>query len=120
MIFNFGDRFYGGVDRPSNVSIPVENADLAFPLAEAGGLNGQVARARSVFVFRLRGPGGVASAYRLDFSRPDALLLARAFCLAPDDIVYVASAEGADFRKLVGMILSPLLVAARTTSSLRE
>lgn len=110
---------YGGVDRPSNVSIPSENADLAYLLAEAGGLDGQVARARSVFVFRLNDRRD-AMAYRFDFSRPDALLLARAFRLAPDDIVYVASAEGADFRKFLATILSPLLATAQSTSRLRD
>lgn len=111
---------YGGVDRPSNFSIPARHADLAYLLAEAGGLDDQVARARSVFVFRPAGPGGIASAYRFDFTRADALLLARAFRLAPDDIVYVASAEGADFRRFVSTILSPLLGTASATSRLGD
>jgi polysaccharide export outer membrane protein len=111
---------YGAVDRPSNVSIPARYADLAYLLAEAGGLDDQVARARSVFVFRPAGTAGIASAYRFDFTRADALLLARAFRLAPDDIVYVASAEGADFRRFVSTILSPLLGTANATSRLGD
>ncbi|WP_169052259.1 polysaccharide biosynthesis/export family protein [Tabrizicola sp. YIM 78059] len=111
---------YGGVSRPSNIEIPAKEADLAYLLAEAGGLDDQVARVQSVFVFRPASGGGIAMAYRFDFSRPDALLLARSFRLAPGDIVYVASAGGADFRKFVTTILSPLLGTANSTSRLRD
>jgi polysaccharide export outer membrane protein len=48
----------------------------------------------------------------LDFSRPDALLLAGMFKLQPNDITYIASADAADFQKFVTILLSPLLGAA--------
>ena len=112
---------YGGVSRPTNIEIPIENAHLAYLLAEVGGLNDRVAQTRSVFVFRpttARDASGKATAYRFDFSRADALLLASAFRLKPTDITYVASAGAADFQKFMAIVLSPLLGAASTGGNL--
>jgi len=111
---------YGGVSRPSNIKVPVENAHLAYLLAEVGGLNDRVAQTRSVYVFRPAEPGKEATAYRFDFSRPDALLLANAFRLKPSDITYVASADAADLQRFMSIILSPLLGVASTTSNLGD
>jgi len=108
---------YGGVSRPSNIEIPIENASLAYLLAEVGGLNDRVAQARSVYVFRPTTETDNATAYQLDFSRPDALLLAGEFRLEPIDITYVASAEAADFNRFVSIILSPLLGLTSSTTS---
>ena len=109
---------YGGVSRPANIEIPVEDAHLAYLLAEVGGLNDRVAQIRSVFVFRPTADAGLATAYQFDFSRPDALLLASAFRLMPTDITYVASADAADFNRFVSILLSPLLRTARNAGSL--
>ena len=109
---------YGGVSRPANIEIPVEDADLAYLLAEVGGLNDRVAQRRSVFVFRPSGARDMAVAYRFDFSRPDALLLAGAFRLEPTDITYVASADAADFQRFVSIVLSPFLGTARSAQNL--
>ncbi|WP_320237382.1 SLBB domain-containing protein [Cognatiyoonia sp. IB215182] len=114
---------YGGVIRPSNIEIPKAEADLAYLLAEVGGLNDRVAQAKSAFVFRpatKRGAEhqGTAIAYRLDFSRPDALLLASQFQLARNDIIYVASADAADFQRFVSLIVSPLMGTVSGVSSL--
>lgn len=110
---------YGGVSRPANIEIPVEDAHLAYLLAEVGGLNDRVAQTRSVFVFRpAAAAAGMATAYQFDFSRPDALLLASAFRLMPTDITYVASADAADFNRFVSIMLSPLLETARSVNAL--
>jgi polysaccharide export outer membrane protein len=106
---------YGGVLRPSNIEIPIENASLAYLLAEVGGLNDRIAQARSVYVFRPTAEAHKAIAYQFDFSRPDALLLAGAFQLRPTDITYVASADAADFQRFVSLVLSPFF---GTTSSI--
>lgn len=99
---------YGGVGRPTNVEIPLEVPHLAYLLAEVGGLNNQVAQPRSIFVFRPSSGGHMPIAYRFDFSRPDALLLARDFRLAANDIVYVASAGTADFKRFMSIVISPI------------
>jgi polysaccharide biosynthesis/export protein len=109
---------YGGVSRPANIEIPIQDAHLAYLLAEVGGLNDRVAQARSVFVFRPSTNNLLATAYRFDFSRPDAFLLASGFRLLPTDITYVASADAADFQRFVAITLSPLLGVARSATSL--
>jgi len=109
---------YGGVNRPANIEIPVSDARLAYLLAEVGGLNDRVAQTRSVFIFRPSGGEGMATAFRIDFSRPDALLLASAFRLEPTDIIYVASADAADFQRFVSIILSPILGTAQSAASI--
>lgn len=109
---------YGGVSRPSNIEIPIEEANLAYLLAEVGGLNDQIAQARSVFVFRPAVDQVAPIAYQLDFSRPDSLLLANSFQLHPFDVTYVASADAADFNRFVSIMLSPLFVTVRSASAL--
>jgi polysaccharide export outer membrane protein len=109
---------YGGVGRPANVEIPLENPHLAYLLAETGGLNNRVAQPRSIFVFRPSSGGHIAIAYHFDFSRPDSLLLARGFRLASTDIVYVASAGTADFQRFVSIVLSPFFGLTADMSNL--
>lgn len=111
---------YGGVSRPSNIEIPLEAANLAYLLAEVGGLNDRVAQARSVYVFRTAAGARTATAYQIDFSRPDALLLAGAFRLEASDITYVASADAADFQRFVSIVLSPLFGTARSATSFAD
>ena len=100
---------YGGVSRPSNIEIPVETASLAYLLAEVGGLNELVAQVRSVYVFRQMAGTRNAVAYKFDFSRPDAFILADRFQLKPSDITYVASSDAADFQRFMSIIASPIL-----------
>lgn len=109
---------YGGVSRPGNIEIPIEAANLAYLIAEVGGLNDRVAQARSVYVFRSEPGTRNATAYQFDFSRPDALLLAGVFQLEPSDITYVASADAADFQRFVTILLSPLLGTTSNINSL--
>jgi len=99
---------YGAIARPGNIEIPTAAAHLAYLLAEVGGLNDKVSEARSVFVFRPPASSdnsgtSPAIAYRFDFSRPDAFLLAGLFKLQPTDITYIASADAADFQKFVSI-----------------
>jgi polysaccharide export outer membrane protein len=113
---------YGAIKKPGNIEIPIERATLAYLIAEAGGLNDRVAQARSAFVFRTHlsnesAKSTTATAYRIDCSRPDALMLAGLFRLEPTDITYIASADAADFERIVSIVLSPLLgTASRATS----
>ena len=114
---------YGAIARPGNIEIPTAAAHLADLLAEVGGLNDKVSEARSVFVFRPPASSdnsgtSPAIAYRFDFSRPDAFLLAGLFKLQPTDITYIASADAADFQKFVTIFLSPLLGTATRASSI--
>lgn len=115
---------FGGVIRPSNIVLPQAEATLSDLLAEVGGLNARVAAARAVFVFRpadsADGAAAPALAYRLDLSRPDALLLAARFRLLGEDITYVAAAEAADFERVMSLFVMPFLGGAATAAALGE
>ena len=111
---------HGGVSRPGNIEIPLEAANLAYLLAEVGGLNDRVAQARSVYVFRSEAGTRNATAYQFDFSRPDALLLAEKFRLEPTDITYVASSDAVDFQRFVSIVLSPFFGTVRGATSLQN
>ena len=81
------------------------------------------AEASSVFVFRPtdgtdKTSSIKATAYRLNFSRPDAFLLASQFEISSSDIVYVATADASEFRKFVVILLSPLLGGAGNVQNL--
>lgn len=116
---------YGAVSRRGNLEVPVLQPSLSKLLAEAGGLNDMLAEPNSVFVFRQPAPSQTtkqvnAIAYRLDFARPDAFLLADRFLLRSTDIVYVATADASEFRKFVTTILSPFFGAATNVDNLRN
>ena len=100
---------FGAVSHPGNTALDAPQPSLAMLLAEVGGLNDMQAEPNSVFVFRRSQPVGQAVAYRLDFARADAFLLADQFPLAASDIVYVATADASEFRKFVSTLVSPLL-----------
>ncbi|PIE43413.1 MAG: hypothetical protein CSA50_05950 [Gammaproteobacteria bacterium] len=103
---------YGAITHPGKISIDQPAPTLSDLLAKSGGLNDMQAEASSVFVFRP--PAQLAEkatdkaiAYRLNFARPDALVLASQFKVEASDIVYVATADASEFRKLVTMLFSP-------------
>ena len=53
-------------------------------------------------------------------NHPQAFFLAGSFLMQDKDILYVANAPGAEFRKFVTTILSPVLGTARATNTLGE
>ena len=115
-IDNVPRRFavYGAVSQPGNITLMNARPSLSDLLAESGGRNDMRAEPNSVFVFRPRqGMPDAANksplAYRLNFARPDAFLLASQFAMHPSDIVYVATADASEFNKFVTTLLSPFL-----------
>ena len=115
---HFPRRFavYGAITKPGNISINSPSPNLSELLAETGGLNDMQAEASSVFVFRserlYEDEPSSSIAYRLDFAKPDAFLLANQFAMLPSDVVYVATADASEFRKFMATLLSPLLGGA--------
>ena len=105
---------YGAISRPGNITINNPSPNLSELLAESGGLVDLQAEANSVFIFRMdhhkdNAEQKIPTAYRLDFSRPDAFLLAGQFEVLPSDIVYIATAGASEFRKFITTLLSPFL-----------
>ena len=104
---------YGAVHSPGNLQVNLAAPSLSDVLAESGGLRDLQAEPNSVFVFRQTTngltPEKTATAYRLDFAKADAFLLANNFSMQPRDVVYIATADASEFRKFVRTLLSPLL-----------
>lgn len=115
---------YGAVSSTANLTLPDESPNLSSLLAEAGGLNDMQAEAASVFIFRrsdqTQAPNKRPVVYRLDFSRPDAFLLANNFEMQANDIVYVATANASEFRKFTTTILSPFLGSTNMIQNIGE
>ena len=105
---------YGAISKPGLISVNTASPRLSDVLAESGGLNDMKAEAGSVFVFRVSEYGNrtASIAYRLDFTRPDAFILASQFTIVSSDIVYVAASDASEFQKFVNTLFSPILVGA--------
>ena len=114
---------YGAISKSGNMVIDNPAPTLSDLLAESGGLNNMQAEASSVFVFRPVEKSAItsttkATAYRLNFSKPDAFLLASQFEIASKDIIYVATADASEFRKFLIMLLSPLIGSSSSIQNL--
>ncbi|MBD3678593.1 MAG: polysaccharide export protein [Rhodobacteraceae bacterium] len=123
----------GAVTAQTLVGFDTDTLTLAAALAKSGGLRDSLADAGGVFLFRHETASrlsrldgippvpssrdGVPTVYRLDFSTPEALFLASAFEMRDGDILYVANAPAAEFRKFIDVILGPLLGSAESAST---
>ena len=110
----------GAAKRPKEINFQASGITLAQALAQAGGLDGNQADVKAVFVFRLEKPsllphwpdplrlthkGKVPVVFRFDFSNPATLFAAQAFPIQNHDLIYVASAPITDLQKFLGMIV---------------
>ena len=125
---------FGAVTSKNQILFNAEAITLVEALAQSGGLNDNLADAGGVFLFRFESParlssanvqvpaalveGKVATIYRLDFNQPQAFFLARSFMMQDKDIIYVANAPAAEFRKFVSTIVAPFLALTRSTTVL--
>jgi len=99
---------YGAVNKPGNVAVNKSQVSLSDLIAESGGLDDLQAEAASVFIFR---PNlkriSESKAFKVDFSKADAFILASNLQLIEKDIVFVGSADASEFRKTISIIFSP-------------
>lgn len=110
----------GATKETKEVDFQASGISLAQALAQAGGLDGNQADAKAVFVFRFEKPsllphwpkpvqrsanGEVPVVFRFDFSDPATLFAAQAFPVQNHDLIYVASAPIADLQKFLGLIV---------------
>lgn len=120
---------FGAVTSKKQIPFNAETITLVEALAQSGGLNDNLADAGGVFLFRFESParlgsanvqvpatlveGKAATIYRLDFNQPQSFFLAHSFMMQDKDIIYVANAPAAEFRKFVSTIISPFLGLTR-------
>jgi polysaccharide export outer membrane protein len=110
----------GATTKTKEVDFEASGISLAQALARAGGLNGNQADAKAVFVFRFEKPsllarwpqpmrttanGDVPVVFRFDFSNPATLFAAQTFPIQNHDLIYVASAPITDLQKFLGLIV---------------
>lgn len=96
----------GHLVKPSALDLTQEPISLTQAVTRIGGLREDQADARGIFVFRTT--GNAITAYQLDVSNPAGYVLGTRFILQPDDVVYVTSAPGYRWNRLVSDLLPTL------------
>jgi polysaccharide export outer membrane protein len=96
----------GEVARPSPV-VPMRNGRLSLQqaLGEVGGVSGQTADPRQIYVVRNRAAGQTPEVFHLDARSPVTLAMADGFQLKPRDLVYVDAAPLALWNRVISLIL---------------
>lgn len=110
----------GATMQSKELAFKASGTSLGEALARVGGLNGNEADARAVYVFRFERPsllrhwpkplrtqrdGRVPVVFRMDFSNPATLFAAQTFPIQNHDLIYVATAPVADLQKFLGLIV---------------
>ncbi|MGH6890082.1 MAG: polysaccharide biosynthesis/export family protein [Rhizomicrobium sp.] len=93
----------GEVITPGNYPLDDGKLNLAQALGDAGNMNLSTANFARILVFR--GAYAERKIFWLDARSPDALLLADQFELQPQDVIYVASTDTAQWNRIIGQIL---------------
>lgn len=111
---------FGALGAVAEVAMEAGPTTLAGAISKVGGLNANVANARSVLVFRFERPEvaealgvtqaptvrGIPIVYRLNFEDATGLFTASNFIIEPGDIVYVPQSGLAEMRKFFEAIQS--------------
>jgi polysaccharide export outer membrane protein len=99
----------GEVKTPVTLSMLKGRFTIADALTGAGGLLDTDANPRQIFVMRgMRDNPTSPEIFRLDLTQPDAVMLSSQFQLQPLDVVYVGTAAGATFNRMIQQILPAL------------
>lgn len=101
----------GHLVKPAALDLMREPLSLTQAVTRIGGLREDQADARGIFVFR--DAGAAIDVWQLDVSTPAAYVLGTRFWLQPDDVVYVTSAPGYRWNRLISDLL-PTLRTVRT------
>jgi polysaccharide export outer membrane protein len=99
----------GEVKTPVTLNMLKGRFTIADALTGAGGILDTDANPRQIFVMRgMRDNPTSPEIYRLDMTKPDAVMLSSQFQLQPLDVVYVGTAAGATFNRMIQQILPTL------------
>lgn len=111
---------FGALGQVTQSDLPAGPLTLAGALSRAGGLNGQVADARAVMVFRFERPEvahalgltqtatprGVPVIYRLDLTQPSGVFVANTFELRPEDVIHAPRSGASEARTFFEFVQS--------------
>jgi len=94
---------------PATLNMLKGRFTIADALTGAGGILDTDANPRQIFVMRgMRDNPTSPQIFRLDMTQPDAVMLSSQFQLQPLDVVYVGTAVGATFNRMIQQILPAL------------
>ncbi len=111
---------FGAVGKGAQIPLEDESVTLADALARIGGLNPNMANARSVFVFRferaevakalgvsfpdISGLKSVPIVYRVNLRDPAGYFIAAKFQVAANDLIYVPTADVPELQKFLNVV----------------
>ncbi|WP_042261871.1 polysaccharide biosynthesis/export family protein [Paraburkholderia heleia] len=96
----------GEVKTPLQTNLIRGNLTIADALTQAGGILDTDANPRQIFVMRgMKDNPTQPEIYRLDMTKPDAIMLSSQFQLKPLDVVYVGTAASATFNRVLQQVL---------------
>lgn len=96
----------GEVKTPIQTNLIRGKLTIADALTSAGGILDTDANPRQIFVMRgMKDNPTQPEIYRLDMTKPDAIMLSSQFQLHPLDVVYVGTAASATFNRLLQEVL---------------
>jgi polysaccharide export outer membrane protein len=79
---------------------------IADALTQAGGILDTDANPRQIYVMRgMKDKPTTPDVYRLDMTKPDAIMLSSQFELQPMDVVYVGTAASTTFNRVLQQVL---------------
>lgn len=111
----------GAVSSPGLFDLPSSHPSLLQVLGVVGGLQQATADPAGVFVFRRGGFNDegkpVAKVFRLDMSRPEAMMLASAFLVQPEDALYVTNAGVYEAQKIISPIVQMIILGNTVTGN---
>ncbi|MBP1625723.1 MAG: polysaccharide export protein [Holophagaceae bacterium] len=108
----------GEVLRPGTTARPHGRLSLARALSEVGGISGNNADARSVYVIRQGAKADEVDVFHLDARNPVSMVLADRFPLKPRDVVYVDAGTLGRFNRVMSLILPTVSAANGTISNM--
>ncbi|QGZ63485.1 polysaccharide biosynthesis/export family protein [Paraburkholderia acidisoli] len=96
----------GEVKTPMQTALIRGNLTIADALTQAGGILDTDANPRQIFVMRgMKDNPTQPDIYRLDMTKPDAIMLSSQFQLKPLDVVYVGTAASTTFNRVLQQVL---------------
>ena len=111
----------GAVSTPGLFDLPSSHPSLLQVLGVVGGLQQATADPSGVFVFRRGGFNDqgkpIAMVFRLDMSRPEAMMLASAFQVMPEDALYVTNAGVYEAQKMISPIVQMIILGNTVTAN---
>jgi len=111
----------GAVGTPGLFDMPSSHSSLLQVLGVVGGLQQATADPSGVFIFRRAGFAAdgkpIALVFRLDMSRPEAIMLASAFQVKPEDALYVTNAGIYEAQKIISPIVQMIILGNTVTGS---